>query len=206
MFVPHCTYPIYPHVMDKDWVSASHVAGHAVVGELLGFECLGLTIRWTDQHLGVCRWPGMPDQVFDQLQFQRYGPADSEFDGVKDWVIRRTKSYLAGSVAEQQITGVFDLAWLTSDLNMISVVTRNVCGLEGPFFDERLTSEIYYDVDLGLEIEDLGRVVDRARELWEDEVHQLLMEHQQWLHLVAEKLRDEEVLSGDTMRSLNDHG
>ena len=84
--------------------------------------------------------------------------------------------------------------------------TRNVFGLEGPFFDERLTSEIYYDVDLGLEIEDLGRVVDRARELWEDEVHQLLMEHQQWLHLVAEKLRDEKVLSGDTMRSLNVHG
>ena len=188
--------------MDNDWSSACHVAGHAIVGEILGFECLGVTIRWTDQHLGVCRWPAMPDDVFDQLQYQRYGPGDNEFDGIKDWVIRRTKSYLAGSVAEHHLTGNFDMAWLTSDLNMISVVTRNVFGLKGPSFDEEMTSEIYYDVDLGLELEDLQRVVNRARELWETQVHEMIINNQRWLHDVAELLNKEKALSGDAVRSL----
>ena len=188
--------------MDNDWSSACHVAGHAIVGEILGFECLGVTIRWTDQHLGVCRWPAMPDNVFDQLQYQRYGPGDNEFDGIKDWVIRRTKSYLAGSVAEHHLTGNFDMAWLTSDLNMISVVTRNVFGLEGPSFDEEMTSEIYYDVDLGLELEDLQRVVNRARELWETQVHEMIINNQRWLHDVAELLNKEKSLSGEAVRSL----
>ena len=56
--------------MDQDRAAAAHVAGHGVVGELMGFECLARTIRWTDQHLGVCRWPAMPETVFQQLQFQ----------------------------------------------------------------------------------------------------------------------------------------
>ena len=188
--------------MDNDWSSACHVAGHAIVGEILGFECFGVTIRWTDQHLGVCRWPAMPDNVFDQLQYQRYSPGDNEFDGIKDWVIRRTKSYLAGSVAEHHLTGNFDMAWLTSDLNMISVVTRSVFGLEGPSFDEEMTSEIYYDVDLGLELEDLQRVVNRARELWETQVHEMIINNQRWLHDVAELLNKEKALSGEAVRSL----
>tara|TARA_Y100001970_G_scaffold14648_1_gene16430 strand:- start:9169 stop:9747 length:579 start_codon:yes stop_codon:yes gene_type:complete len=192
--------------MGNDWSSASHVAGHAIVGEILGFECLGVTIRWTDQHLGVCRWPAMPDHVFDQLQFQRYGPDDDEFNAIKDWVIRRTKSYLAGSVAEDHLTGDFEAAWLTSDLNMISVVTRNVFGLEGPSFDEQMTSEIYYDVDLGLELEDLQRVVHRARELWEVEVREMVAANQKWLRDVAELLNKEKALSGDAVRSLQVSG
>ena len=188
--------------MDNDWSSACHVAGHAIVGEILGFECFGVTIRGTDQHLGVCRWPAMPDNVFDQLQYQRYSPGDNEFDGIKDWVIRRTKSYLAGSVAEHHLTGNFDMAWLTSDLNMISVVPRNVFGLEGPSFDEEMTSEIYYDVDLGLELEDLQRVVNRARELWETQVHEMIINNQRWLHDVAELLNKEKALSGEAVRAL----
>ncbi|MGB1794458.1 MAG: hypothetical protein ACPHLJ_02685 [Acidimicrobiales bacterium] len=188
--------------MKNDLSSATHVAGHAVVGEMLGFECLGATIRWTDQHLGVCRWPAMPSPVFEQLQDQRYSPTDNEFEGIKDWVIRRTKAYLGGAVAEDHFTGDFDMAWLTSDLNMISVVTRNVFGLEGPSFDEEMTSEIYYDVDLGLEIEDLQRVVSRARELWESEVREMVVESQQWVRDVAELLNREKALSGDAVRSL----
>ena len=79
--------------MDQDRGAAAHVAGHGVVGELMGFECLGLTIRWTDQHLGVCRWPAMPETVFQQLQFQRYVPTDSQFDEIENWVTHRIKSY-----------------------------------------------------------------------------------------------------------------
>ncbi|HBU41228.1 MAG TPA: hypothetical protein DEB59_12300 [Acidimicrobiaceae bacterium] len=91
---------------------------------------------------------------------------------------------------------------MTSDLNMISVVTRNVFGLEGPSFDEEMTSEIYYDVDLGLEMEDLQRVVSRARELWESEVREMVVESQQWVRDVAELLNREKALSGDAVRSL----
>ncbi|MEE3187688.1 MAG: hypothetical protein VX285_09170, partial [Actinomycetota bacterium] len=68
--------------MDEDRATAAHVAGHAVVGEVMGFECLGLTIRWTEQHLGVCRWPAMPETVFRQLQFQSYVPSDPQFEEV----------------------------------------------------------------------------------------------------------------------------
>ena len=188
--------------MDEDRPSAAHVAGHAVTGELMGFECQGLTIRWTSQELGVCRWPQMPGNVFEQLQFQPYGPNDPQFTDIKDWVIRRTKSYLGGSVAEAQVTGLINIPWLTTDLNMISVITRNVFGQPGPHFDELLTSEIFYDVDLGLEIEDLSRVVHRARELWEDEIQQLLTTQQEWLDLITNLLHQKKSLSGDEVRSL----
>lgn len=188
--------------MDQDLASAAHVAGHAVTGELMGFECQGLTIRWTSQELGVCRWPQMPGHVFEQLQFQRFGPNDPEFGEIKDWVIRRIKSYLGGSVAEAELTGFINLPWLTTDLNMISVITRNVFGQPGPDFDEHLTSEIIYDIDLGLEIEDLSRVVDRARELWEDEIQQLLAGRHEWLHLITNTLHQRKSLSGDDVRAL----
>ena len=188
--------------MDEDLTSAAHVAGHAVTGELMGFECQGLTIRWTSQQLGVCRWPQMPGHVFEQLQFQRFGPDDPEFLEIKDWVIRRIKSYLGGSVAEAELTGFINLPWLTTDLNMVSVITRNVFGQAGPHFDELLTSEIIYDIDLGLEIEDLSRVVHRARDLWEHEIQQLLVGWQEWLHLVTDLLHQRKSLSGDEVRSL----
>ena len=85
---------------------------------------------------------------------------------------------------------------------MISVITRNVFGQPGPDFDELLTSEIIYDIDLGLEIEDLSRVVDRVRELWEDEIQQLLSGSQEWLHLITNMLHQRKSLSGDEVRSL----
>ena len=188
--------------MDQDLASAAHVAGHAVTGELMGFECQGLTIRWTSQNLGVCRWPQMPGNVFEQLQFQRFGPTDPEFVEIKDWVIRRIKSYLGGSIAEARLTGLINLPWLTTDLNMVSVITRNVFGQSGPHFDELLTSEIIYDIDLGLEIEDLSRVVHRVRDLWEDEIQQLLAGRQEWLDLITNLLHQRKSLSGDEVRSL----
>jgi len=188
--------------MDEDLASAAHVAGHAVTGELMGFECQGLTIRWTSQNLGVCRWPQMPGHVFEQLQFQRFGPTDTEFVEIKDWVIRRIKSYLGGSIAEARLTGLINLPWLTTDLNMVSVITRNVFGQPGPHFDELLTSEIIYDIDLGLEIEDLSRVVHRARDLWEEEIQQLLAGTQEWLDLITNLLHQRKSLSGDEVRSL----
>ena len=188
--------------MDEDRAAAAHVAGHGVVGEIMGFECLGLTIRWTDQHLGVCRWPAMPESVFQQLQFQSYTPADPQFGGIKHWVIRRIKSYLAGALAEERVTGSYNLAWATTDLNMISVIIRNVFGLRGPHFDERLTSEIYYDIDLGMEIEDLTRVVLRARERWDDEVKDQLTENLGWVDEVAELVIEHKTISGDQMRAV----
>ena len=118
--------------MFSDETSALHVAGHAVVGELVGFECLAVTIRWTDLNLGVCRWPAMPDPVFNQLQFRQYSSGDPEFEEIKDWVIRRTKAYLAGAVSQDLATGSFDLAWLTTDLNMISVITVSYTHLTLP--------------------------------------------------------------------------
>ena len=188
--------------MDQDLASAAHVAGHAITGELMGFECQGLTIRWTSQNLGVCRWPQMPGHVFEQLQFQRFGPTDPEFVEIKDWVIRRIKSYLGGSIAEARLTGLINLPWLTTDLNMVSVITRNVFGQPGPHFDELLTSEIIYDIDLGLEIEDLSRVVHRARDLWEEEIQQLLAGTQEWLDLITNLLHQRKSLSGAEVRSL----
>lgn len=188
--------------MDDNLNSAARVAGHAVVGEIMGFPCQGLTIRWTDQEIGVCRWPAMPDTVFAQLQFERYGPADPEFFEIKDWVIRRIKSYLGGAVADALISGVINVPWLTTDLNMISVVTRNVFGQPGPHFDELLTSEIIYDIDRGVEVEDLGRVVGRARELWEEEIHQLLVEETTWLGRITDLIQERGTLSGPEVRSL----
>ncbi len=193
---------IYAQGMDGDLNSATRVAGHAVVGEVMGFACEGLTIRWTDQKLGVCRWPPMPEAVFAQLQFKRYGPTDPEFIEIKDWVVRRIKAYLGGAIAESQITGVVDLPWLTTDLNMISVVTRNVFGQPGEHFDELLTSEIFYDIDLGLEIEDLSRVVHRARQLWEEEVRSVLVEQEAWLTRITDLLEQRKTLSGPEVRSL----
>ena len=191
--------------MFSDETSALHVAGHAVVGELVGFECLAVTIRWTDQNLGVCRGPAMPDPVFNQLQFRQYSSGDPEFEEIKDWVIRRTKAYLAGAVSQDLATGSFDLAWLTTDLNMISVITRNVFGVAGSFFDESLTIEMYYDIDLGMEIEDLGRVVSRVRELWEDEVRSSLEENRVWLDAVASALLEQKSLTGEIVRSFRPH-
>tara|TARA_Y100000768_G_scaffold266402_1_gene203466 strand:+ start:625 stop:1224 length:600 start_codon:yes stop_codon:yes gene_type:complete len=193
---------IYAQGMDDDLNSAARVAGHAVVGEVMGFACEGLTIRWTDQKLGVCRWPPMPEAVFAQLQFERYRPTDPEFMEIKDWVVRRIKAYLGGAVAESQISGVVDLPWLTTDLNMISVVTRNVFGQPGPDFDELLTSEIFYDIDLGLEVEDLSRVVYRARQLWEHEIQLVLAEEATWLSRITDLLQERHTLSGHETRSL----
>tara|TARA_Y100000817_G_scaffold61022_1_gene45730 strand:+ start:3273 stop:3719 length:447 start_codon:yes stop_codon:yes gene_type:complete len=147
----------------------------------------------------------MPDPVFNQLQFRQYSSGDPEFEEIKDWVIRRTKAYLAGAVSQDLATGSFDLAWLTTDLNMISVITRNVFGVAGRFFDERLTSEIYYDIDLGMEIEDLGRVVSRVRELWEDEVRSSLEENRVWLDAVASALLEQKSLTGEIVRSFRPH-
>jgi hypothetical protein len=188
--------------MDDDLNSAARVAGHAVVGEVMGFACQGLTIRWTDQKLGVCRWPPMPEAVFAQLQFERYRPSDPEFTAIKDWVIRRIKAYLGGALAEAQISGAINLPWLTTDLNMISVVTRNVFGQPGPDFDELLTSEIFYDVDLGLEVENLSRVVHRARQLWEAEIEQVLHEETVWVDRITDLLQQKHTLSGQETRSL----
>tara|TARA_B100000579_G_scaffold319446_1_gene269065 strand:+ start:494 stop:1072 length:579 start_codon:yes stop_codon:yes gene_type:complete len=188
--------------MDEDLYSAARVAGHAVVGEVMGFACQGLTIRWTNQELGVCRWPPMPGPVFEQLQFERYGPKDPEFLEIRDWVVRRIKSYLGGAIAEAQFSGVVNLPWLTTDLNMISVVTRNVFGQPGEHFDELLTSEIFYDIDLGLEIEDLSRVVHRARQLWEEEVRSVLVEQEPWLTSITDLLEQRKTLSGPEVRSL----
>ena len=192
----------YHHNMDEDRAAAAHVAGHGEVGEIMGFECLGLTIRWTDQHLGACRWPAMPETVFEQLQFQSYVPADPEFEQIKDWVVRRIKSYLAGALAETMVTGEYNLAWVTTDLNMISVITRNVFGAQGPDFDERLTSEIYYDVDLGMEIEDLTRVVLRARERWDQEVQAKLTENSGWVRAVTQLVLEHKSINGNQMRSV----
>ena len=188
--------------MDQDRGAAAHVAGHGVVGELMGFECLGLTIRWTDQHLGVCRWPAMPETVFQQLQFQRYVPTDSQFDEIENWVTHRIKSYLAGSLAEEKVTGSYNVAWATTDLNMISVIIRNVFGIQGPHFDEQLTSEIYYDVDLGMEIEDLTRVLLRARERWDDEVKAKLTANSRWVDEVTQLVLEHKTISGNQMRSV----
>jgi hypothetical protein len=193
---------VYHHRMDQDRAAAAHVAGHGVVGEIMGFECLGLTIRWTDQHLGVCRWPAIPETVFQQLQFQSYGPADRQFGEIENWVTRRIKSYLAGALAEERVTGSYNLAWATTDLNMISVIIRNVFGLQGPHLDERLTSEIYYDVDLGMEIEDLTRVVLRARERWDDEVKAQLITNLGWVDEVTELVLEHNTISGDQMRAV----
>ena len=85
---------------------------------------------------------------------------------------------------------------------MISVVTRNVFGQPGPHFDELLTSEIIYDIDRGVEVEDLGRVVGRARELWEEEIHQLLMEETTWLGRITDLIQERGTLSGPEVRSL----
>ncbi|MDG2025441.1 MAG: hypothetical protein P8J75_13395 [Actinomycetota bacterium] len=187
--------------MDQDRAAAAHVAGHGVVGELMGFECLGLTIRWTDQHLGVCRWPAMPETVFQQLQFQRYVPTDHQFDEIENWVTHRIKSYLAGALAEEMVTGSYNVAWATTDLNMISVIIRNVFGIQGPHFDEQLTSEIYYDVDLGMEIEDLTRVLLRARERWDDEVKAELAANSRWVDEVTQLVLEHKTISGNQMRS-----
>ena len=187
--------------MDEDRATAAHVAGHAVVGEVMGFECIGLTIRWTEQHLGVCRWPAMPETVFRQLQFQSYVPSDPQFEEVKNWVVQRIKSYLAGALAELRVTGEYNLAWMTTDVNMISVITRNIFGTKGPDFDEQLTSEIYYDVDLGVEIEDLTRVVLRARERWDEEVQQILAQNVRWVDAIIELLLEHKTISGDQVRS-----
>ncbi len=187
--------------MDEDRATAAHVAGHAVVGEVMGFECLGLTIRWTEQHLGVCRWPAMPETVFRQLQFQSYVPSDPQFEEVKNWVVQRIKSYLAGALAELRVTGEYNLAWMTTDVNMISVITRNIFGAKGPDFDEQLTSEIYYDVDLGVEIEDLTRVVQRARERWDEQVQAILAQNLHWVDAVIELLLEHKTISGDQVRS-----
>ncbi len=187
--------------MDEDRATAAHVAGHAVVGEVMGFECLGLTIRWTEQHLGVCRWPAMPETVFRQLQFQSYVPSDPQFEEVKNWVVQRIKSYLAGALAELRVTGEYNLAWMTTDVNMISVITRNIFGAKGPDFDEQLTSEIYYDVDLGVEIEDLTRVVQRARERWDEQVQAILTQNLHWVDAVIELLLEHKTISGDQVRS-----
>lgn len=188
--------------MDQDRAAAAHVAGHGVVGELMGFECLGLTIRWTDQHLGVCRWPAMPEAVFQQLQFQRYVPTDRQFDEIENWVTHRIKSYLAGALAEEMVTGSYNVAWATTDLNMISVIMRNVFGIQGPHFDEQLTSEIYYDVDLGMEIEDLTRVLLRARERWDDEVKATLTSNLRWVNEVTQLVLEHKTISGNQMRSV----
>ena len=188
--------------MDQDRAAAAHVAGHGVVGELMGFECLGLTIRWTDQHLGVCRWPAMPETVFQQLQFQRYAPTDRQFDEIENWVTNRIKSYLAGALAEEMVTGSYNVAWATTDLNMISVIMRNVFGIQGPHFDEQLTSEIYYDVDLGMEIEDLTRVLLRARERWDDEVKATLTSNLRWVNEVTQLVLEHKTISGNQMRSV----
>ena len=187
--------------MDEDRATAAHVAGHAVVGQVMGFECLGLTIRWTEQHLGVCRWPAMPETVFRQLQFQSYVPSDPQFEEVKNWVVQRIKSYLAGALAELRVTGEYNLAWMTTDVNMISVITRNIFGAKGPDFDEQLTSEIYYDVDLGVEIEDLTRVVQRARERWDEQVQAILTQNLHWVDAVVELLLEHKTISGDQVRS-----
>ena len=187
--------------MDEDRATAAHVAGHAVVGEVMGFECLGLTIRWTEQHLGVCRWPAMPETVFRQLQFQSYVPSDPQYEEVKNWVVQRIKSYLAGALAELRVTGEYNLAWMTTDVNMISVITRNIFGAKGPDFDEQLTSEIYYDVDLGVEIEDLTRVVQRARERWDEQVQAILTQNLHWVDAVIELLLEHKTISGDQVRS-----
>ena len=187
--------------MDEDRATAAHVAGHAVGGEVMGFECLGLTIRWTEQHLGVCRWPAMPETVFRQLQFQSYVPSDPQFEEVKNWVVQRIKSYLAGALAELRVTGEYNLAWMTTDVNMISVITRNIFGAKGPDFDEQLTSEIYYDVDLGVEIEDLTRVVQRARERWDEQVQAILTQNLHWVDAVVELLLEHKTISGDQVRS-----
>ncbi|SUZ49332.1 uncharacterized protein METZ01_LOCUS2186 [marine metagenome] len=187
--------------MDEDRATAAHVAGHAVVGEVMGFECLGLTIRWTEQHLGVCRWPAMPETVFRQLQFQSYVPSDPQFEEVKNWVVQRIKSYLAGALAELRVTGEYNLAWMTTDVNMISVITRNIFGAKGPDFDEQLTSEIYYDVDLGVEIEDLTRVVQRARERWDEQVQAILAQNLHWVDAVIELLLEHKTISGDQVRA-----
>ena len=187
--------------MDEDRATAAHVAGHAVVGEVMGFECLGLTIRWTEQHLGVCRWPAMPETVFRQLQFQSYVPSDPQFEEVKNWVVQRIKSYLAGALAELRVTGEYNLAWMTTDVNMISVITRNIFGAKGPDFDEQLTSEIYYDVDLGVEIEDLTRVVQRARERWDEQVQAILTQNLHWVDAVVELLLEHKTISGDQVRA-----
>lgn len=187
--------------MDEDRATAAHVAGHAVVGEVMGFECIGLTIRWTEQHLGVCRWPAMPETVFRQLQFQSYVPSDPQFEEVKNWVVQRIKSYLAGALAELRVTGEYNLAWMTTDVNMISVITRNIFGAKGPDFDEQLTSEIYYDVDLGVEIEDLTRVVQRARERWDEQVQAILAQNLHWVDAVIELLLEHKTISGDQVRA-----
>ncbi len=187
--------------MDEDRATAAHVAGHAVVGEVMGFECLGLTIRWTEQHLGVCRWPAMPETVFRQLQFQSYVPSDPQFEEVKNWVVQRIKSYLAGALAELRVTGEYNLAWMTTDVNMISVITRNIFGAKGPDFDEQLTSEIYYDVDLGVEIEDLTRVVQRARERWDEQVQAILAQNLHWVDAVIELLLEHKTINGDQVRA-----
>ena len=187
--------------MDEDRATAAHVAGHAVVGEVMSFECLGLTIRWTEQHLGVCRWPAMPETVFRQLQFQSYVPSDPQFEEVKNWVVQRIKSYLAGALAELRVTGEYNLAWMTTDVNMISVITRNIFGAKGPDFDEQLTSEIYYDVDLGVEIEDLTRVVQRARERWDEQVQAILAQNLHWVDAVIELLLEHKTISGDQVRA-----
>ncbi|MEE3186055.1 MAG: hypothetical protein VX285_00800, partial [Actinomycetota bacterium] len=161
----------------------------------------GLTIRWTEQHLGVCRWPAMPETVFRQLQFQSYVPSDPQFEEVKNWVVQRIKSYLAGALAELRVTGEYNLAWMTTDVNMISVITRNIFGAKGPDFDEQLTSEIYYDVDLGVEIEDLTRVVQRARERWDEQVQAILTQNLHWVDAVVELLLEHKTISGDQVRS-----
>ena len=51
-------------------------------------------------------------------------------------------------------------------------------------------------------MEDLQRVVSRARELWESEVREMVVESQQWVRDVAELLNKEKALSGDAVRSL----
>tara|TARA_B100000586_G_scaffold185885_1_gene136589 strand:+ start:28 stop:474 length:447 start_codon:yes stop_codon:yes gene_type:complete len=143
----------------------------------------------------------MPETVFRQLQFQSYVPSDPQFEEVKNWVVQRIKSYLAGALAELRVTGEYNLAWMTTDVNMISVITRNIFGAKGPDFDEQLTSEIYYDVDLGVEIEDLTRVVQRARERWDEQVQAILAQNLHWVDAVIELLLEHKTISGDQVRA-----
>jgi len=108
---------------------------------------------------------------------------------------------LAGALAELRVTGEYNLAWMTTDVNMISVITRNIFGAKGPDFDEQLTSEIYYDVDLGVEIEDLTRVVQRARERWDEQVQAILAQNLHWVDAVIELLLEHKTISGDQVRA-----
>ncbi len=182
---------------------AFHEAGHAVVGEVGGNRCEGLTIVPEDGALGCVTWTAIPDIVELQLEgaYTRHGEPD--WDELKSWVDARVRSSLAGALVEQRITGDFNWDGASFDLISIGRFVLNVYGYEGPDYDEALCPITNHDADpnLGEVSEDWVPVTARVRELWDDEVEALITEHWDWIEAVATLAVWKKTITGDQVRA-----